>query len=182
MIRPIPVSAFARGFVYVDEAESLIRGRFMRGGLLRLSTGRIVLGSLTADPRSRAMVGFDGSVWPLARVIYAMHFGDPSPSELVDHEDRDPAHNRISNLRVVSNSQNQVNRKAARRGSASRYIGVTDHGDRGWGAYTSVAGKPIYLGVYRTEEEAARVRDAAVQVRFSGMATLNRDIFPELKD
>lgn len=45
------------------------------------------------------------------------------PPNMVDHKDRDPANNRIGNLRLATNAQNQMNKKA-RTSGASGYKGV----------------------------------------------------------
>ena len=177
MYRPLPIKEMLEAFVYVDEAECWKNGFHMRGGLLRLSTGEIVLGSLTGDKRSRAVFGFKSrTIWHLSRAIYGLHFGDPE-NFMVDHRDGDHSHNRIGNLRLATNSQNQMNRKTARPGSASPYIGVVQRG-LFWGAFSSEKGNPVHLGDFPTAFDAAVVRDNFVEKKYGEYATLNRDLFP----
>lgn len=164
-------------FDYVDSAERVVNGFLMRGALLRKSTGRLVFGSITEDPRSRAAIGLpNNTVFYLHRVIWVMHHGEPEKGLLVDHEDGDAGHNRISNFRLLTNAQNQMNRRKARTGSAVRYIGVSKHKD-GFAAYSAEDGKPVYLGTYPTPEEAARIRDKEAERRHGSVARLNRDLF-----
>jgi hypothetical protein len=155
----------------------MINGFLMRGALLRKSTGRLVFGSITEDPRSRAAVGLpDKAVFYLHRVIWVMHYGEPEKGLLVDHRDGDVGHNRIANFRLLTNRQNQMNRRKARKGSTVRYIGVSAHRN-GFAAFSADGEKPVYLGTFETPEEAARVRDEEVERRYGSVATLNRVLF-----
>lgn len=73
----------------------------------------------------------------------------------VDHIDRDPLNYRRSNLRVISRSGNLQN-TASRRGAVSRFRGVDFHKPRGtWRARLQVNGKPLLLGYFPSEAEAA---------------------------
>jgi hypothetical protein len=57
-----------------------------------------------------------------------------------------------------------------------RYIGVSSHRNR-FAAFSADLGKPVYLGTYKTPEDAARVRDAEVERKYGAVARLNRDLF-----
>lgn len=179
LYRILPLEEMSEAFSYVDEAEVKIGiGYTMRGGLLRLSNNQIVLGTLTRDPRSRALVGFGyRQVWQLSRVIWGLHNGDPGDL-MVDHIDGDPSNNRIGNLRLATNSQNQMNRKSSRPFSASPYIGVTRQG-LFWRAFSSDKSDPVHLGDFDNPIEAARVRDSFVEKKYGDYATLNRNLFPD---
>jgi hypothetical protein len=84
----------------------------------------------------------------------------------VDHIDGDKLNNRRSNLRIVTNAQNGQNIQRA--GGSSRYRGVSWHQLRGaWRARVMVNGKERHLGLFETEEEAARVAAAARVHAFS---------------
>lgn len=164
-------------FQYDDSAEQVVGDFLMRGSLIRRSTGKPVFGKLTDDPRSRALVGFGPkTLFYLHRLIWILHHGEPAAGLLVDHEDGDAGHNREGNLRLLTPSQNQMNRRRARKGAGVRYIGVCVHGGR-FGAFISENSKPIYLGNFGTPEEAAKVRDDAVLAKYGSVARLNRDLF-----
>ena len=85
------------------------------------------------------------------------------PTGEIDHIDRDPANNALSNLRHVSHSDNCVN-KAVR--SASGFKGVTWHRKLcKWQAQIERGGKSHYLGVFDDKLEAARAyRGAAAKL------------------
>jgi hypothetical protein len=65
---------------------------------------------------------------------------------MIDHIDRNPSNNHISNLRVVNQYQNQYNTNPK---------GVYFRKDRNaWYSTLVVKGKKIFIGYFNTEEEA----------------------------
>ncbi len=75
-----------------------------------------------------------------------MTYGHVDFKEL-DHFNRIRNDNRISNLRIVTNQQNQFNRSDVK--------GYTwNKRDQKWKAYLKLNGKYIHLGLFKTEEEA----------------------------
>lgn len=89
-------------------------------------------------------------------------------SRQVDHIDGYGLNNRKSNLRVVTNSQNMMNRGATRRGS-SAFKGVSfDRCTGKWRAHIAIDGKGRWLpGLHDDEATAARLYDAAA-IRLHG--------------
>ncbi len=93
------------------------------------------------------------------RIVWALHYGIP-PAEQIDHINGNPADNRISNLRVVSNVENCRNQRAPRN-NTSGHVGVHFRKkDARWYAYISARGR-ISLGDFQTFEEAVAARKAA---------------------
>lgn len=93
------------------------------------------------------------------RVIWAMHTG-AWPEDQIDHINRQPADNRIVNLRAVSNFENCRNKRPSKK-NTSGHIGVHFRAKQGnWYAYISM-NKRISLGSYPTFEEAVAARKAA---------------------
>lgn len=80
----------------------------------------------------------------------------------VDHVNGDKLDNRRENLRHVSPSANQVNRKQKNRNNTSGVRGVSRHSqcDR-WVAQITVKGKNRYLGLFKTLPEAIAARKRA---------------------
>lgn len=71
----------------------------------------------------------------------------------IDHIDGDRGNNRIENLRDVSHTLNQQNRRNASRNSTSGLLGA--HKCRGkWYAKIGIDGKQKYLGTFATKEAA----------------------------
>lgn len=91
----------------------------------------------------------------------------------IDHINGNGLDNRRFNLRVASNSQNQMNRgKFAEAHSA--FKGVTWHKrDRRWTARIKVNGRRIYLGSFKNERDAAHAYNLAAVSNFGAFARIN---------
>lgn len=78
------------------------------------------------------------------------------PKEMyVDHIDHNSLNNQKFNLRIVTNSQNQMNRKKSKV-SSSNFKGVYWYKrDKKWRAYITTNKKNYYLGVFKDEVNAA---------------------------
>ena len=104
-----------------------------------------------------------------------MHHTIMPPAEgfYVDHINGDRLDNRRCNLRLVNPRQSRMN-SGLRRTSRSGYKGVTLIRKNGsWQAQIKAPDKNIYLGVYKTAEDAARAYDKAALEHFGEYARLN---------
>ncbi|MDI9433494.1 MAG: hypothetical protein QM570_17405 [Planctomycetota bacterium] len=82
--------------------------------------------------------------------------------------------NRRCNLRICTQLQNSQNSRRRRPGK-SRFRGVFPRGDK-WQAAVQHNGKPMYLGLFDEEVEAARARDRKAFELAGEFAVLN---FPD---
>ena len=93
--------------------------------------------------------------------------------DYVDHINNNPLDNRKCNLRIVTPSQNNMN-KISNKNSTSKYIGVAYDIDRNkWKSYINVNGKTTFLGRFDNEIEAAKARDQATQEYYGEYGNLN---------
>ncbi len=98
-------------------------------------------------------IRLDGRSHLAHRLVWMWHHGE-WPKHEIDHIDRDPANNRIENLRDVSSSINQLNRRY--RSNKTGLAGVAENGNQ-FMAQLNIFGKPVYLGTFDTPEEAHHV-------------------------
>lgn len=94
------------------------------------------------------------------RVAWAIAYGE-WPIDQIDHIDGDRSNNRISNLRIVDNSENQRNAKRPVNNTSGR-IGVSyfKAGSK-WAAYICVNRRHIHLGYFTDLAEAIAAREVA---------------------
>lgn len=98
-----------------------------------------------------------------------------NPENMVDHINRNRIDNRRGNLRPATAAQNFLNRERPT-DKTSGFIGVQKQSANRFIARIGVNKQRVYLGGYRTAEEAARVYDAAARKYHGGFAPLN---FPD---
>lgn len=112
---------------------------------------------------------FNGKQIKLHR--YLMNLTDPKVQ--VDHINRDPLDNRMSNLRIASNAENCRNRNN-RKNSKIKYKGVTQTKEGNYMARIQVDGKRICLGRFESPEKAAEVYNKYAEHLHKEFAKLNK--------
>lgn len=94
--------------------------------------------------------------------------------EIVDHINRNTLDNRRENLRIVTSSQSNMNRKTSH--GSSKYKGVYrkkwSTGFK-WGSQIKMEGKYKHIGYYDNEEEAAKAYDSTAKQIAGDYACLN---------
>ena len=94
------------------------------------------------------------------RLAWLLHHGS-WPGGQIDHINGDPEDNRIVNLRVVTNTENQRNRRLSRN-NTSGANGVYFHSrDKVWVAHIREGGRQRSLGTFSSREGATAARRAA---------------------
>ena len=90
----------------------------------------------------------------------------------VDHRNRDKLDNRKDNLRISTTSQNGGN-MIKHADNESLFKGVSRHPHGGWRARIGFDNEELALGVFETQEEAARAYDRAARRLFKEFARTN---------
>ena len=107
-------------------------------------------------------VSIDGKSYKAHRLAWLFVHGR-APNGLLDHIDRDPKNNRISNLREVSEHQNNQNKCLYRNNVAgAKGVGwLATHGK--WRVRIQASGRVHFLGLFDTFEAALQARRLAEQ-------------------
>lgn len=91
----------------------------------------------------------------------------------VDHKNGDHLNNTDGNLRIATRSQNNANNHNVRKGTSSRFRGVClDWRSGKWLAQITYEKRNIRLGIFESEEDAARARDGAAIALHGEFASL----------
>jgi len=118
---------------------------------------RVKVGDIAGTVKSHGYlcVGINYNSYRAHRLIFLMHKG--YLPKTIDHINGDRLDNRIENLRAVTASQNQHNRKT-NANNTSGYKGVGwIKTKKKWRARITLEGKKIHLGYFDNVEEAAEV-------------------------
>jgi HNH endonuclease/AP2 domain len=136
----------------------------------RISRGSVAAGT-QAGKRTwdgYSVIRIDGTEHYAHRLAWLYVHGE-HPTAEIDHKDRNPADNRIANLRQSSHAENTRNRA---RHNRSGFKGVTREGSK-WRATISVGGRNIWLGYHPTAEKAAAAYDEAARLYHGEFAQTN---------
>ena len=156
--KPLPsIELLRKNFIYIAE------------------TGEIRRSNKTSSPQpnGQGYIGFKfGDQWLQGhRVAWALHHGElPDPSLEIDHINGNPSDNRVSNLRLVSQSDNLRN-KNKYKNCKHGYPGILleKNRDRCWRAQIGVNGGIKKLGAFRCKTAAIVARkQGEVKYGFTG--------------
>lgn len=109
--------------------------------------------------------------YSISRLMAATFLPNPLQRPIVDHIDRNPLNDKLSNLRWASHSQSQQNRSPKK----GKFKGVYhSHSKKHpWWARIQVGRRPIHLGHFSTAEDAATAYNHAAIKYHGEFACLN---------
>lgn len=104
-------------------------------------------------------IGLDYRRYLAHRLAWLFVYGEmPDKGLYLDHIDGNKANNKISNLRLATHSQNQMNSKP-RSVSGTKNV-VWSESNKKWTVRFKANGKTLYYGIYKNLEDAKRVADS----------------------
>ena len=125
----------------------------------RKQKGPVRAGSVAGyvNKKGYMVVGIDGKSHRAHRLAWLYCYGE-LPSDDIDHINHDKLDNRISNLRVVTNSENHRNVKISSL-NTSGYTGVSFCKNKGkWTVRISDGVKYLNLGYFTDKSDAVKAR------------------------
>jgi hypothetical protein len=115
-------------------------------------------------------IKIDGGFWLAHRIAWAFHYGEDPGDREVDHINGNRDDNRIENLRLATLEQQGGNRKV-HRSNSSGHPGVHWSKKEGkWLAYIGGATGRRRLGLFKSKQEAVKVRRRAAEERWGEYA------------
>jgi hypothetical protein len=112
-------------------------------------------------------VKIKGKAFSVHRVVWLITHGEWPPTQ-IDHINRNPADNRLANLRLATHIENCRNR-GAQKNNTSGAKGVRRRGKR-YTAQLRVNGANVFLGGFPSLEEASRAYQLAAQKQFGSFS------------
>lgn len=156
------------GMPSVEHVKNQLRANFSTGELFWLDTAKArqmrgkKAGSLNSA--NYILVRVNGRQIVASRIIWALAHGE-WPPVMIDHINGDTTDDKLSNLRLATQQQNNMNHRK-RPDNVSGITGVHPMGPNKWRAQIRIRNKPTYLGVYTVFEEAVMARRAAEILHF----------------
>ena len=119
-----------------------------------------VVNTLNSD--GYIIIGINYKRYQAHRIAWLLHYGE-WPEKDIDHINLNKADNRINNLRLCDDSENQCNVTKKSGNYTSTLKGVDLHKKSGlWRARIRLRGRRVELGYFKTQEAAHAAYCAAV--------------------
>lgn len=128
------------------------------------NSNRALIGSIAGHKTKFCIrLRFNSTFFVAHRIIWKMHYKKDPPIH-IDHINRNPCDNRISNLREISHYLNVSNSNKMKRECSSKYKGVSwDPRRNKFECKIKIKGKNMFLGRFSDEKEAALAYDRKVK-------------------
>ena len=137
-------------------------GVFVR---IKTTSKKIKIGAVagTFRPDGYQVITINGAKF-LAHRLAWLYMAGAFPPDQIDHIDQNPSNNRFNNLRAVTGSENQHNRKMTCT-NTSGFKGVSyDKPGKKWKANIALNSVLKHLGLFLTPEEASAAYLAAQRI------------------
>ena len=122
----------------------------------------------TKQSKGYIQISFKGHVYFAHRLAYYMYHGVDPLENLVDHKHKPNSNNEIKNLRLASDSQNQMHRVNLSSNNTSGVVGVHwDKKSKKWRAQIRVNRVYKHLGLFTNKEDAIKARKEA-EIKYFG--------------
>ncbi|EAM3235128.1 hypothetical protein BZH87_23035 [Salmonella enterica] len=119
-VNVMDIERIRESFSYDESVFGCLVNKIDRGRAKSGEPTKVILDSV-----GYLTVGLDGKRFQAHRVIYALHHGEIPNGMVIDHIDGAKINNKISNLRCVTRSQNQQNRRKGRGGYWRNMKGIS---------------------------------------------------------
>ena len=123
------------------------------------------------NTKGRPKVQFNRRTYQASVVAWYLFYGE-WPNKQVDHIDNDTSNIKITNLRLVTQMQNNMNRRKLKVKS-SPFKGVSKTKAGAWKASIRINKIALHLGTFKTEIEAAIAYDKSAKENFGEYAKVN---------
>jgi len=169
--KPLPPLDFLTNLLhYFPETGDFV---WLKPTTFRVKAGAVA-GSIWVNDRKRSKAHFQlmitimGGKYLAHRLAWLFGHGKDPGEKLIDHINGNSLDNRLSNLRLVTTTENQWNVSEALSSSKSGSRGVYFHRQSGkWCASICTNGKHKHLGSFKTKDEASLAYQQAASSRLS---------------
>jgi hypothetical protein len=114
-----------------------------------------------AGAKPRRQIRWCKKLYLRSRLVWVFHYGAIPDGLQIDHVNGDPSDDRVENLRLATNTENNWNKGLTQQNSSGakgvRYLAHLK--SRPWSARAKVNGKQFNLGYFSTKKEAKSAYD-----------------------